>query len=80
MRNAAQDLRESRGPSWRQFGDEGAAAGGRDGSYPEESPFRVRQALVVPSFTEQPPATGHRAEHGRAAGRHPQQQEQLRAG
>lgn len=27
MRNAAQDLRESRGP-WRRSGDEGAAAGG----------------------------------------------------
>jgi len=80
MRNAAQDLRESRGPSWRRPGDEGTAAGGRDGSYSEESPFRVRQAFVVPSLTEQPPATGHRAEHGRAVGRHPQQQEQLKTG
>lgn len=71
MRNATQDLRESSGPR-RRPDDEGAAAGGRDGSHPE-GPSSCVQALVVPSPTEQPSAAGRRAKHGRAFGRHSQQ-------
>lgn len=51
MRNAAQDLRESRG-SWRRPDNEGATAGGRDGSHSEGPSSRVRQAFAVPSLTE----------------------------
>lgn len=71
MRNATQDLRESRRPR-RRPNDEGAAAGGRDGSHPEE-PSSPVQAFVIPSSIEQPPAAGHRAKYGRAFGRHSQQ-------
>lgn len=77
MRDAAEDLRESRGTR-RHPGDEGAATGGRDGPYSQGSSSRVRQAghYPIPSSCSKQSS----AKHGRAFRRHSKQrQEQLRA-
>lgn len=74
MRNATEDLRESRWVPQRRPDNEGATARGRNGSHSEEPP-RVHEAFAsdraVSPSAEQPSAGG-RAKHGRTSGCYPQ--------